>query len=367
MREDINKFFLHDRWFYFKKETANKRTYTTMIDDPNNGLILIIDKNTNEVEIISLKDQEFIAKLYVSDITKKDISFHYKESTPQNIYIEDDLYVNLLLEAFVETKYGRIDKQSVIRISKKKNLDKILYSIPPLPLDEDIYLDKYKIKSDMLDYFLGLIDSFSIYSKKLEQTNKQEAKQEEEPKDLEEGQISRLVIPQELQIYDRKYTFLKKDYGSVTYVNNQGEQSNIRVRIDPNFLNVLGMTLDFTNDKNQSFIFSALYNENNDVMVNFSSNNKIPIRLNYTDSINSHIVFEGTFDKKAKPQDVIIKLEKNSTLLTLTPHPIFSNVYVDQNGNEYRLGNQDLSKLMGMAWFSTYILDNLSKSLVKKK
>ena len=168
MLENRNKFFLHDRWFYFKKEIDGLRTYTTMVDDPKNGLILIYDRESNEVEIVAIKDEEFIAKLYISDITKSEISFHYKENTPQNIYIEDDLYVNLLLEAFVETKHGRIDKESLIRISKKKNLDKIVYLTPPLPLDEDIYLDKYKIESEMLSYFLELINSFNIFIKLLE-------------------------------------------------------------------------------------------------------------------------------------------------------------------------------------------------------
>ena len=89
MLENRSKFFLHDRWFYYKKEIDGLRTYTTMVEDPNNGLILIYDNDSNEVEIIAIKDGDFMAKLYISDITKPELSFHYKESTPQNIYIEE--------------------------------------------------------------------------------------------------------------------------------------------------------------------------------------------------------------------------------------------------------------------------------------
>ena len=384
MIADTNKFFLHDRWFYFKKELDGLRTYTTMIDDPNNGLILIYDRESNEVEIIAIKDEEFIAKLYISDITQPEISFHYKENTPQNIYIEDDLYVNLLLEAFVETKYGRIDKESLIRITRKKNLDKILYLTPPLPLDEDIYLDKYKIESEMLTYFLELINSFNIFIKLLEKDKEiKQKKLEEEKPDLSEYKIecdgeekiivkpleefiTNLEIPDELYIYDRKYNFVNKDLSSINYLNTQGGENKLRVKLDPNTQIVTGMTLESRNEKDESFIFTALCGDNN-IMVSFGTLQKVPLQITYNERINTNITFEGTYDKKAKPIDVLVKIEKNNTLVQLIPHPYFSGVYVDQSGNEYRLNSQEFSRFSGIASFSPYILDHIEKTLTKKK
>ena len=379
MLENRSKFFLHDRWFYYKKEIDGLRTYTTMVEDPNNGLILIYDNDSNEVEIIAIKDGDFMAKLYISDITKPELSFHYKESTPQNIYIEDDLYVNLLLEAFIETKYGRIDKESIIRISRKKNLDKIVYLTPPLPLDKDIYLDKYKIKSEMLDYFLGLIDSFNIFIKLLEKDKA--SKKELEPdlsklkiesneeevviRPLEEF-ITNLEIPEELYIYDRKYQFVNKDLSHINYLNTQGGENSLRINLDPNTSIVTGMTLESKNEKDEKYLFTAMYGENN-ILVTFGTNQKVPLQLTYTEKINTHITFEGTYDKKAKPLDVLVKIEKNNQLIQLKPHPYFSGVYVDQSGNEYRLNSQDFSRFSGIASFSPYILDHIEKTLTKKK
>ena len=168
-------------------------------------------------------------------------------------------------------------------------------------------------------------------------------------------------------IYDREYKLVNKEYSAVNYINNEAGENKLRIRFDPNFFYLTGFTLDTINKKNQQFKFSAMYTDNNNVLVAFVSNDKVPIQLSYKDSINSHITFEGTYDEEANPMDISVKIEKNSTLITLTSHPVFSNVYVDENGNEYRLSNQDFSRLSGMASFSPYILKNISNTLVKKK
>ena len=126
------------------------------------------------------------------------------------------------------------------------------------------------------------------------------------------------------------------------------------------------MTLESKNEKDESYIFTALCGESN-ILVTFGSLQKVPLQLTYNEKINTHITFEGTYDKKAKPLDVLVKVEKNNTLLQLTPHPYFSGVYVDQSGNEYRLNSQDFSKFSGIAAFSPYILDHIEKTLTKKK
>ena len=368
MLENKDKFFLYDRWFYFKKEKDSKLTYTSMLNDQNNGLILIYDSLTNEIEIISLKDDEFMAKLHISDITQKDIRYHYKESTPQNIYIEDDLYVNLLLEAFVETKQGRIDKESIIRVSKKKNLDKIVYCTPNIPLDEDLYLEKYKIESNMLNYFLELIDSFSIYVSRLKE---KKAKEKPTPSLLEtkyeQPTISNLEKQETLYIYDRRYAFVDRKQSNLNYINKNDGEHRLRIRLDPNLYFLTGFSIESINEKNHKYILSALYGENDRVIATFGSEGRVPFRISYNEEINTYVVFEGTYDKNAKNIDTQLKLEKASTLIILKPHPFFSGVYTDQNGNEYRFCNQDFSRLTGIADASPNILNYIKKELTKKK
>ena len=167
MKEDRNKFYLYDRWFYIIKEDDEKIYYSSNPEDQLNGITIELEKQTKCMNILYFEDNELKNKMTVSDITKDEIILNYKDQEPQEIKINNNLYVNLLLDATIKIASGRRTPDDKIIVTRKRTLHKMCYCEPDFPTDEEIPLSAIVVDSKILDYSLELSTFIVQFSSKM--------------------------------------------------------------------------------------------------------------------------------------------------------------------------------------------------------
>ena len=154
MKEDRNKFYLYDRWFYIIKEDDEKIYYSSNPKDQLDGITIELEKQTKCMSVLYFEDEELKNKMTVSDITKEDIVLNYKDQEPQEIKINYNLYVNLLLDVTLKIVSGRRATDDTVIVTRKRNLNKMCYCEPDFPTDEEIPLSAIIVDSKILNYAL---------------------------------------------------------------------------------------------------------------------------------------------------------------------------------------------------------------------
>jgi len=368
MDESIKKFYLYDRWFYFQKETEDKIVYKSNSKRKLNGILVEFSKEIDNVDVLYFDNDKLISKLTITNIQKNKTEFHYQDKEPQLIHINDNTYVNLLIELFTNSDDKFLNKKT-IKITKKNNLKKLCYREPDFKLDTEISLNSLKIESKILNYFIELID-YIKRNKDVLRINIKEKESEKEEEIIEECPKNyNLVIPSDLYIYDRNYTLIGEMNNNVYYENNQDGYTLLEVRPDPNSV-ISRLTLHFKKEassKNEKYVLQMLHNSLNGVTVRYQTAKKAEIRIK-SDTINDYdnaqylntIVYDGNNAKMSDRLQVKVgKIE-----LDLTSHPYFSNTYVDENGNEYHMGSSDFAKLEGIACYAPGIYNGIKEKFL---
>lgn len=363
---DKKRFYLYDRWFYLLQETEDKLKYTSVIKETSNGIKIEIDKNTKMVDILYFQSNKLLAKLSVTDITDKNIHFHYEDKEPQEIMINDNIYVNLLVELFADAniKNNKSNSKEVIKITRKKKLNKMCYREPDFPLDKEIDINNIKIKSDILAYYLGVIESLNRYIPKLEvcleNTNEEKIVSINHP-------IKNLVIPDSIYLYDRNYKFVNREENIIHYINKEDGITNLEIKLDPNDYYLSSVSFIMSEEKkNSKNVLEILPNDIGGITVKFNNEKKKKLRISYQDYENATFNYTMIYDKDDKKVSNLVEILSDNEKLSLTYHPIFTNVYVDCEGNEYRISNQDFARLSGIASFGPGIFKGIEKKLTKE-
>lgn len=368
MLEKQRKFYLYDRWFYFKKEKEDKITYQSSAKKKTNYIEIVIDKNTNDTDILYIADNKLIAKLEITEFNSNNIRFHYQEQEPQYVEINDELYANLLIELFTSSNEKLFNKKTV-KITKKRKKNDIVYREPEdFKLDKEISYNKLKIKSKVLDYFINIIDYIKNTNDLIDVTDFISSEDiVKETFDIKK--VKNLEIPNELYVYDRNYTFVGRDEQTIYYENEQTSINKLEIKIDPNnYISAVNLRIkNKTGDKNTKYVFQIIRNELNGITVRFGNKNG-HLRITSADPKDyDNATFRSTtiygMDNKKISHRLDIKAGKDE--YELTAHPYFSNSYVDCDGIEYRVASQDYARLDGMAHYAPGIFNNIEKTLIK--
>ena len=269
-----NNFFLYDRCFYYVKENEKKVSYSTDPSNIDNSIIFEYNKLFNNYYIIYLINGSAYGKL---DIIKNNNSYdlHYKDQQPQNIIINDNIYVNLLLELFVTIKNGVKTNEELVKVTKQRNLNKIVYYEPDFPIDEKVKLSNLSIKSDVFSYFLELIDHFGTYFKKLSTLEIADYSKNEIINPIE------LDITNDFYFYDRIYELDDVSDHIIKYKNNQGGIYNLDIYYDSFYhtLDLINLTVFDKNSNEEKYNFYIKKNELDGNDVSFSNTRLIDVNL----------------------------------------------------------------------------------------
>lgn len=371
MLENKNRFYLYDRWFYLLKETEEKLTYTSVVKDSSSGILIEIEKETNDMSILYFEQKVLIAKLDITDTNSKNIKLHYQDQEPQQIIINDNVYVNLLLELYTNIENDKLNSKKMVIINRMRKFDKekrMCYCEPTFPIDKEVDLKTLDIESDVFNYFLELIDYIKSYIKSIDKITKEEEKVVE-PLPLKTS-INKLVIPEELYIYDRNYKFVGKDEKTIYYENHEDCINNLELKLDPNkYLSSINFIFEEKGIKNSKMIFQIIRNELNGVTIKFYNHKKSQLRVSgkeYKNYDNAKFINVITYDEKRVKTFSNLEIKADQEEYNLTQHPYFTNTYIDEYGNEYRISSQDFAKLDNMTSYAPGIFTGIEEQLIKK-
>ena len=369
MKKQLKRFYMYDRWFEFEKETEDKYIYTSAKRKKGSIIHLEAFKDNKNIDILYLKDKVMIAKLSLENIDTDNIHIHYQEQEPQLITINDNIYVNLILELFTDIEKGRLVSDKVVKVNKKKKLNKMCYLEPDFPINEEIDLHEIEIESDVFDYFLNLIEYIKGYIKSLEFLMEHEDKKINPTRFI--NKKYKLNIAEELYIYDRSYTFVSKDDRTLFYENHEEGITNLEIKIDPNkYLTSINFIMEnhsgITDNKD---VFQIIRNELNGVTVRYLNRKKSNLRITgdeFKDYDSAKFRGISVYDSEANKVFDNIEIRAQNDEYVLSSHPVLSNVYIDEYGKTYRVNGQDFSKLDAMSDFAPGIFENVEKTLLKK-
>ena len=369
MVEKTNRFYLYDRWFNFIKETDDKIVYSSNKKKKGNSINVEIDKETSDMSILYLSDKKMLAKLDITDIDTDSINFHYQEQEPQLITINDNVYVNLILELTTSIDRTKFISEKIVRVNKKKKLNKMCYLEPDFPINEDINLKDVDIDSDMFSYFLNLIDYIKGYVRSLETLMEKDKKTSTIAKLKQEEK--NLVIAEELFIYDRNYNLVARDDRTLYYENHQDGITNLEIKMDPNkYLTSINFVIEnetpFRTGKN---LLQIIRNDLGGVTVRFTNRKKSSLRISgdtFKDYDDAKFKYETVYDQESNVVYNNVEVVADNDEYSLTYHPSLSNIFIDENGNAYRINGQDFCLLDSISSFAPGIFENVEKTLTKK-
>ena len=363
MAEDKNRIYLCDRWFYLIKETDTILKYASNPIKPTQGIILEKRKDDNSLQIFYYVKNKLFNKISVSDITEKEIFFHYKDLVPHLTNINGEEYVNLLADIFSHLKYGNRAESDKIYIKKKKNLRKLCYREPDFPLEVTIDLKDLSVANEGIQYYLNLVSNFKLY---IPNVNERE-KQDDMAKNIT-GEIRELNIPGELALFDRIYTFKEEELGRLYFYNDEDSITNLVINYDTIYRYIEGININFRETigtKKFDCTYEAYRNEYNGMTVVFYNNIKENININQQKIEDSRYKFFAKYDESGNQVSNYLEIIAGRKRTVYYLHPVLSTIYIDDDGNTYQIGNQNFGRLKGMANFSNGIFKVLEKKLTK--
>ena len=364
MVEDKYKFYFIDRWFYLVKETDELLRYATNPSKITSGIIL--EKNNNNLDLFYYDNSKLVAKIYVSDINNSEIFIHYKDLVPQQNEINGEIYVNLLLNAFTMYKNNRKRNFDKFYVSKKKNLKKLCYREPDFLLDTTLDLCDFNVDSPSFNYYKIFADNFGLYVEKLKKCF---VKEKSESCIEFDNKVKNLKLPDEIFLYDREYTLDKTKDNVILYTNYDDDLSELVMKYDYILNSLREIDITFKDDKNTKTRceYKVVRNEYNGMDISFRNLVKSSLHVNQ-ETIEAVLYnMYAKFDADSKPIEESLELMIDKKRLVLYPHPVLSNMYVDSEGNDYRVANGDFARLRNMYKFSNNVLSNLEKKLTLEK
>ena len=366
MLENKEQFYLYDRWFYLLKENDEKIEYTSGIKDSLTGIIIEYYKETKEVNILYLQDKVLISKLSITDISSNKMKIHYQDQEAQQIIINNHTYVNLLIEFFTTIENQKLGKKKV-KINKKKKMNKICYFEPNFPIDKEIDLKSIDIESDVFSYFLGLITHLKGNIDKIEKCVSLEPSIIDEKENI----VTNLNIPNEIEIYDRVYSFVKNRDNVLYYINEQDGIHELELGLDYCGLqNILLSTKEDESSKKSKYYIKFINNEIGGITVKFANHKKSTMIITASNGTNSYddakFKVVTAFDKDNKKALNNIEISVGNEEYILTHHPYISHAFIDEYGNDYRISSSDFSRLEAISDFGPNIFNYVKTLLIKK-
>lgn len=366
MVENKKKIYFCDRWYYLVNETEDKLTYTTNQKNKMEGNLLEINKNSKQIQIIYLQKNKAVAKLEISN-NDNNINLHYMEYECNEIEVNNEIYTNLLIELFATRKKHNYKGDFKIKFSKKKKLNKMCYRTPDFPIDNEIDLNSVKIDIKRIEEFKDLTTWLPNNIDKV-LNNVFSSEQDIEKEEIKE--IVRLEIPQELEIYDRVYNFIKQNDNKLIYENTEDDIINLEIKVDTiNFVlqNVELITKAKNQTKNIKNSIQIFPNLENGITAKYVTSKKTNINLSGKIIEDAKIDSEVIFDKNYEKVSSNISIKAGKTQYDLIEHPYIKKNYVDNEGNIYHIGCSEFARFQGISSFASRIYKRIEKNIFKEK
>lgn len=365
MVENKKRIFLYDKWYYLINETEDKLSYSTKPKNKLDGDLLEFNKKTHEVQIIYFSNGKTLGKLEISSIDNPDMTFHYTQYECHDLIIDKELYTNLLMELFMKSEKGNIDRNPQVIFTKKKKLNKMCYREPKIPLDKKIDLESANLESKMIDNLVEFIPMFPRYREKF---IFEEEKETVVNKEL--NHVISLVIPQDLEVYDRIYHLIESNESKYIYENREDGVNHLEVKIDPISLVLSNINLqikDNKNNKTDKSVIQIIPNKENGITARYTNRKNLKINLNGTKLEKVKIHAEVIYDSNSRKIGNNIEIEAGKEAYQLNGHPIYKTEYIDSEGNVYRINNGDFARFQGLSNFACGIFKYVEKSFFREK
>lgn len=362
MEKEIHKIYFYDRWLNFSKEANDALIYESTPNSDGNIIRLEYNKENGNIKVLYSKKGTTIGKLNIIKDNDK-YSVNYKNLECEFLEKEDDLHVNLLYELNMTIR-NQITSDIKIKLSKKKNLNKICYLEPTFPLDEDLNIKNLKMTNNQLEYLLNLFRELRYY---LPVISKQIQKNIEEINQNNNRIIKELNVPEELQMYDRTYKFVSKDDYNLNYENTSGGLTTLKIELNPYETKIKKATIEFIpkNDKEVKDKIEFSHEINNNIIIKYINFNKIRMELN-REACSARLNTYAEFDNNGETIRNEVYINSSSKDYKLYAHPVFRNKYLDEEGLEYTIGNSDYARFHGFLNFICPIVQNLEKIFYKE-
>lgn len=374
MMESKNKLFLCNRWFYLIKENEDTLFYSTSKDDKNNkkSVRLEFNKKDKTIKIIYLKKQRTLGIIEISDITSYPIYFYYKQLECDDIIINNEMYNNLLIELFTsKLKDNDISKQIIeVCFSKKKKMNSICYKEPEIPYNEKINIDSINTDASMIKEFRDVVDTFyrmsSSLGKYVLNTNNQEESTCKQVEEMPFEQMKRIVIPQEIVVYDRKYHLVGTKNNSVNYENKDCGIYNLIIGLDFNNKELADIKIKIKKGKQQDGIIKIYQNEQKEIVATLSQRNIKEMGLNQNVLHNANIKSTVVHNNEGKItcNEATITSEEGNYFLER--HPNYTVFFTNEEGILYSIKNSDYDEYSSIISYSQGIFHSIEKKLIKK-
>ena len=365
MAEDKYKFYLCDRWFYLIKETDEVLKYSSTPNKPTSGITVEKSKADSSLQIFYYIKGKLYSKISVSSTLEPEIFFHYKDIIPHYTVINDEEYVNLLADIFSYIKYGNKVQEDQIYVRKKKNLHKLCYREPNFPLETTVSMNEIRATNSSIEYYLNLVSNFKLYI-----PNANEVEENDDKFKISSGEVKELNIPNSLYLFDREYTFVREELGKIYYFNDEDTETSLVLDYDYTYHYLESININFkenTGVKRTDCTYKAYRNECNGTTIIIGNNVKENININQQKvedvKYRAVIKYDSAKNKISNYLEVIVNRKRK----VFYSHPVFSSMFVDDEGNNYQIGNQNFARLKGMAGYSNNILNTVEKKLVKEK
>lgn len=364
--ESRNKFYLYDRWFYIVKDTDKEIEYSSIPNNVLNGITLKLDKEKYTLTILCFKKEKMITKITTSSLKDTCIEYKYKEKEPQFITVNNNLYVNLFIEAKVKYESVRSIGSGTMIIKRKNIMNKICYLEPDFKVNEKMTIASLDIDSQYFNYFKNLCEKISISKNKFVEYIDTVSDKKEIIIDNDNYSIT---IPDEIYYYDRNYTLIKKNVDSAVYSNQEDGYNELKINFNPLNKTLTQIQLKLKEEKSskQAMYELKIYpNTLNGVTSTFKSNTKKTMMLSNREIEDASFYSTLVFDDNSKLMSFNTKLTSKKTVYNLTISPVFRNVYSDEFGNEYHLIDRDYCQLLGIAKFAFWGYESTKKKFLTK-
>lgn len=361
MVENKKRFYLYDRWFECQEETEEKMIYISIPRITTSNMKLELEKKENKMTIFSYKGRKLVNRIEISNIESSNIELHYIEEKCKNRELEESDYNDLLIELYAEIENGIIKNSQIKFIPKYKKHN---LGDSSILLNEKTNLSDLNIKSKKVEDFLDFVRSFIIHRKKLVDILTKDPKIEREKS---QPLIREILIPQELEVYDRAYHLVKTQENQIILMSQEEEARSLEIKFDPIALSLISICFKINNYDSQKGILQIIPNDLNGVTARYCTRRETKVRVGdkkiETPKIKSVVIFDENEQKISNTVSIIT----NEKELKLIEHPYLKGNYTDGAGNLLTIGNSSYNTLLGIASFAPQIFKSVDKKIFVKK
>ena len=368
MVENQKKFYLYDRWFAYQNQIGERLVYTSIPNVFSAHMRIEINKKTNAITIFYLCGKKVIEKIEISDIEKPVIELYYIQEQCNTMEIDGNEYDNLSIELFTSIINNSVSREYQIKFIKKNKKSKSLWVAPSIPLNEKINISDLGFESEKVMKFINFSTALPIYIEKLRKIMSTVNNQE---KSYIPKTVTEIVLPQELDVYDRTYHLVSATENKLVLINTEDGIRNLEIKYNPFELKVSSISLRIKEQNAGKGIIRIVPNKINGITARYCNKKKGQTRIGSKNLKTAKIHSDMIFNSDNKKVETNILICSKGKQIELLEHPYIKNNYTDGAGNLEIVSNSGYNIFYGIAAYAPgifhYIEDKIFKTKVLKR